>query len=89
MTTTYTAHDARDHSVVATFGINDDTVEVLTKVAEAFKDQGTRRFYIHNGAGVVSALLARDGKMTQILRDDYIQFSAKGRNARAECGINS
>lgn len=91
--TTYTFHDARDHSIVAQtsdVAVTSDTSfpAVCKNIAERFKDQGTRRFYVHNGSGVVAALMTRDGNPTQVLHQDYRGFSAKAITARSECGIN-
>lgn len=85
--TTYTYHDCRDHAVVAQVKLGASMAETAENVAKSFEAQGTRRFYVHNGIGVIAAFLTRDGFAHQILRDDYLQFKGKGNVARAEIGL--
>ena len=85
-TTTYSIHDARDHSIVAT--ANPGTLtEVAKQVGVDFADQGTRRFYVHNGVGVVAAILCRDGSAHETLRDNYRKFDESAKAVRAAKGI--
>ena len=87
MTTTYSIHRAYDHSIVATFGIDEDMAKVAIKIAEedfaAYGDM-TTRYYLHNGRGVVAAFMTRQGAAHQILRDDYLKFSDKAKAKRTE-----
>lgn len=83
--TTYTIHAAYDHSIAAT-GTPSDLQDVIASVAARSGEEGTRRFYVHNGTGVVGAFLARNGIGRDILRDDYMAFDAKAREAREAAG---
>ena len=86
-TTTYSIHRAYDHSIAATFGIDDDMAKAAISIAEAdYAAHGdkTIRYYLHNGRGVVAAFMTRQGAAHQVLRDDYLQFSDKAKAKRTE-----
>lgn len=85
---TYSIHNAYDHSIVRTFDVDDDTKAISLSIAEEFESKGTCRFYVHNGVGVVSAIMTRDGMARQIVRDDYMKFSPKAIEARTEANVN-
>lgn len=83
--TTYSIHRAYDHSVVVTAsGINLQTrAQALTEDAA---NHG-KRFYVHNGKGVVAAMLVKPNGAFDLLRDDYLQFNQKARDLRAALGL--
>ncbi|WP_422002361.1 hypothetical protein [Roseovarius mucosus] len=83
--TTYSIHRAYDHSVVVTAsGINLQTrAQALTEDAA---NHG-KRFYVHNGKGVVAAMLVKPHGAFDLLRDDYLQFNQKARDLRAALGL--
>lgn len=92
MTTVYTFHRAADHAIIETA----DPVTLQAKAANIAArihrglpdaDQKTTRLYIHNGRGIVSAGLCRQGQWHDTLRDDYQQFEPKARQLRAEAGL--
>ena len=41
-----------------------------------------KRFYVHNGRGVVAALLVKPHGALDVLRDDYLQFDGRARDER-------
>jgi len=80
MLTTYSIHRAYDHSVILTAsGIN-----LQTRAQSLCDDDANhgRRFYVHNGKGVVAAMLVKPHGAFDVLRDDYRQFDAKARAVR-------
>lgn len=83
--TTYSIHRAHDHSVVGTAsGINlQHRAQVLSEDAA---NHG-KRFYVHNGKGVVAAMLVKPHGAFDLLRDDYLQFNPKAREHRAALGL--
>ncbi len=83
--TTYSIHRAYDHVVVVTAsGINLQTrAQALTEEAA---NHG-KRFYVHNGKGVVAAMLVKPHGAFDLLRDDYLQFNPKAREHRAALGL--
>lgn len=84
--TTYTIHSARNHDIVTTMeGSTQDTFSAAFERVAAQGDfaLGTHRFYVHNGVGVIAAMMMRDGHARQILRDDYMQFGSAGAEKRA------
>lgn len=85
-TTTYTIHAAYDHAIVETANPSNLQETVAQFVAKASTNQG-KRFYVHNGLGVVAAVLVRNFKAFDVLRDDYMAFDAKAREQRTEAGI--
>lgn len=91
--TIYTFHSAYDHSIVAAIQEDGHTLarHALGQAAnDAEKQDGkTRRYYVHNGVGVVAAFITRSGKASQILHDDYRRFSDEAMKLRAEAEINA
>lgn len=87
--TIYTIHAAFDHRIVKTFTVQDDPTEVATILADEdnIGEVETRRYYVHNGLGVVSAFYTRKGGAFQILRDDYMKFKDAGSRERAKANI--
>jgi len=91
MTTVYTFHRAEDHAIYATAEPG-NLQQVAAFVARNLTSRDhhdadtTRRVYIHNGLGVVSAGLCRAGLWHDILRDDYRPFDGKARAMRAADG---
>lgn len=86
--TIYTIHAARDHRIVKTFTVQDDPTEVATILAdECNTDDETRRFYVCNGVGIVSAFYTRKGGAFQVLRDDYMRFKDAALAERAKLKI--
>jgi hypothetical protein len=86
MTTTYTFHRAADHGIIAT--AHPDTLQAAAQnVAASLLGQGTVRVYIHNGRGVVAAMICRDGAAHEVLRDDYRKFDGAARAARVSQGL--
>lgn len=85
--TTYTFHAAYDHSIACQTSDASKFAECASRIAASAKDKGTKRFYLHNGKGVVAAFLTRDGEAFEVRREDYMQFSAKAKQARIECNI--
>lgn len=92
-TTVYTFHVAYDHAIIAAFECDPNTPNALAYWAEqqakgdAVLVGQTTRYYVHNGVGVIAAFLTRNGKATQILRDDYRKFDAQARQLRIEAGF--
>ncbi len=91
--TTYTFHRAYDHGIVSNFEYSEDCMKVNAE-AQALYDKdflppATRRYYVHNGVGVIAAFLTRNGVATQILVDDYRQFKAAGLQARLEAEVDA
>ena len=86
MNTTYTFHRAADHGIIAT--AHPDTLQAVAQnVAASLLGQGTVRVYVHNGRGVVGALLCRGGAAHDILRDDYMQFAGAALRNRENGGV--
>jgi hypothetical protein len=83
--TTYSIHRAYDHAVVVTAsGIN------LQTRAQALSEEPAnhgKRFYVHNGKGVVAAMLVKPHGAFDLLRDDYLQFNQKARDLRTALGL--
>lgn len=92
-TTIYTFHSAHNHSIVAAIQEDGHTLarHALAQAAnDAEKQDGkTRRYYVHNGTGVVAAFMTRGGKASQILHDDYRRFSDEAVKLRTEAEINA
>ena len=86
MTTTYSFHRAADHSILDT-ATPVNLQLVAQNVAAALAREGTVRVYVHNGRGVVAALLCRDGAAHDILRDDYMAFDGAARWTRSHYGL--
>lgn len=82
--TTYTVHSANNHAVEWS-GQADDLIHAAALVAGS-NMTGTKRFYVHNGKGVVAAFLTRNGSAHEVLRQDYMQFDSKARAAREADG---
>lgn len=86
MPTTYTYHAAADHQVKVAFGLDRSMADTATELARADLDAAggkTRRYYVHNGTGVIAAFLTRNGSAHQIMRQDYLDFSDQAKQARA------
>lgn len=85
MLTTYSIHRAFDHSIALTAsGVN------LQSRAQALAEDTANhgmRFYVHNGKGVVAAMLVKPHGAFDILRDDYRKFDAKARALRIEASL--
>jgi hypothetical protein len=88
MTTIYTLHRASDHSILATADTG-NLQAIAATVAEAIGGKKTARAYIHNGRGIVSAGICRNGLWHDTLRDDYHQFAPKARAERAAAGYTN
>lgn len=86
MTTTYSFHRAADHSIIDT-ATPVNLQLVAQNVAAALAREGTVRVYVHNGRGVVAALLCRGGAAHDILRDDYMAFDGAARWTRSHYGL--
>lgn len=85
-TTTYTFHDAADHSIIAM--ANPSNLQTNAQsCARALEHRGTARIYVHNGRGVVAALMCRGGVAHDILRNDYMLFDDQARAVRASAGL--
>lgn len=91
--TVYTFHAAYDHSIVAAFEFDQEAFArhamAQASLDNEKQDGKTRRYYVHNGRGVVAAFLTRNNVATQILRDDYMQFSDKAKAKRAEADLSN
>lgn len=89
--TVYTFHAAYDHSIVAAFELDNEAFARhamdQASLDNEKQDGKTRRYYVHNGRGVIAAFLTRNNVATQILRDDYMKFSAKAKELRAEAEL--
>lgn len=90
-TTVYTFHSAHDHAIVAAIEEDGHTLarHALAQAANDSeqRDGKTRRYYVHNGVGVVAAFMTRNGSARQILHDDYRQFAAQAIKLRAEAEL--
>lgn len=83
--TTYSIHRAYDHSIIVTAsGIN-----LQTRAQALSEDPANhgKRFYVHNGKGVVAAMLVKPTGAFDLLRDDYLKFNEPARTARAAQGL--
>ena len=88
MTTTYSFHRASDHAIIDIARPDNLQLKAQT-VAAALRHQGTVRIYVHNGRGVVAALICRDGVAHDILRDDYMGFDGTARWTRDHYGLTN
>ena len=88
--TIYTFHRVEDHRIMATAEPH-NLQHVAAHLADLATGSGdeTRRFYIHNGRGVVGAGLCRHGQWHDILRDDYRQFDTNARADRTAMGYDN
>jgi hypothetical protein len=87
MVTTYSIHRAYDHSIAVTAsGVN--LQSRAQALAEDVANHG-HRFYVHNGKGVVAAMLVKPHGALDILRDDYRKFDAKARAVRANANLSN
>ncbi|KPQ16710.1 MAG: hypothetical protein HLUCCO18_07610 [Rhodobacteraceae bacterium HLUCCO18] len=83
--TTYSFHRAYDHAVVEVA----DPVNLQLRaqsLARLTANHG-KRFYVHNGRGVVAALLVKPHGALDVLRDDYLQFDGRARDERTAFGL--
>lgn len=87
MTTTYSFHRAYDHSIVETA----DPANLQARAGGLcfHKANIGERFYVHNGRGVVAALLVKHHGVFDLLRDDYLQFDGAARWTRAHYGLSN
>ena len=83
--TTYSIHAAYDHSIVATANPSNLSDMILGLVAS--EANHNRRFYIHNGCGVVGACLVKPHIALEVLRDDYRKFDGKARELRTAADL--
>lgn len=88
MTTTYSFHRAADHTIIDIAKPANLQLKAQA-VAGALRHRGTVRIYVHNGRGVVAALLCRDGAAHDILRDDYMAFDDRARDERTAFGLTN
>lgn len=88
MTTTYSFHRASDHAIIDIAHPGNLQLKAQA-VAGALRHQGTVRIYVHNGRGVVAALLCRDGLAHDILREDYMSFDGAARWTRDHYGLTN
>lgn len=81
MSTVYSFHDVRDHSIIATC-----TPSGLQKQAKAIEPaKSSRVYYIHNGKGIVGALMVNPtGSRLELMREDYVQHDDAARAKRDE-----
>lgn len=86
MLTTYTFHRADDHAILETADPANLQLRAQA-VAAVLRDQGTVRVYVHNGRGVVAALLCRGGAAHDILRDDFMRCDGAARRTRERRGL--
>lgn len=87
-TTTYSFHRADDHAILDI--ANPANLQLRAQaVAGALRHRGTARIYVHNGCGVVSALLCRDGFAHDILRDDFMCCDDGARRTRDHYGLTN
>ena len=84
MTTVYTFHAAYDHSVL--YLADPSNLQEVAQKLPLTESLHGKRVYVHNGKGVVAALLVKPHGAFDILRDDYLQFDGKARDKRAEMG---
>ena len=89
MKTTYTFHAAYDHSIVAALTDTAQFAESARNIAKGADHDKAQRFYVHNGVGVVSAFVVCHGGAHEVLRDDYMQFSAKAKAQRTAQGLEA
>lgn len=87
MTTTYSFHRAYDHSIVET--ADPQNLQLRAQSLCSHKTNHGERFYLHNGRGVVAALLVKPHGAFDLLRDDYLQFDAAARWTRAHYGLTN
>lgn len=88
--TVYTIHAAANHVIVAVYefegNVGIDHAYPARQVAMDQTDGKTRRFYLHNGVGVIAAFMVRNGEAHEILRNDYVQFGDRAKEIRAAAG---
>lgn len=87
MTTTYSFHRAYDHSIVCLA----NPVNLQGVAQDLAKDTSNhgKRIYVHNGLGVVAALLVKPHGAFDVLRDDYLQFDYIARDKRTAYGLTN
>lgn len=84
--TVYTIHSAADHSIYAV-AIVGTLSETAKKLAIEENDGTTKRFYVSNGMGIISAFLTRNGIAHDILVSDYRQFKDRALQVRKDNGF--
>lgn len=90
--TTYSFHLAADHTIIETADpvtLQAKAANVAARIHRGLPDaeRKTTRLYIHNGRGIVSAGLCRQGQWHDVLRDDYMGFDPRAREARTVAGL--
>ncbi|MFZ5961999.1 hypothetical protein ACOXXX_03530 [Thalassococcus sp. BH17M4-6] len=85
--TTYSFHRAYDHSIVEVA----DPVNLQQRAQSlcAVRANHGERFYVHNGRGVVAALLVKPHGAFDVLRDDYLRFDPEARWTRDHFGLTN
>jgi hypothetical protein len=83
--TVYTIHSAADHSIYA-IALVGTLSETAKKLATEENDGTTKRFYVSNGMGIISAFLTRNGIAHDILVHDYRQFKDRALQVREAHG---
>lgn len=87
--TVYTIHSARDNRIVAVYEFEGNKgIDHARQAMQVAMDHenGTHRFYIHNGLGIIAAFLTRGGSAHEVRRDDYMRLRDAASNARAVAG---
>lgn len=87
MTTIYSFHRAYDHSIAEVA----DPINLQARAQSLCKLQGNHgaRFYVHNGRGVVAALLVKPHGVFDLLREDYMIFDGAARTERTAFGLTN
>lgn len=87
MTTTYSFHRAYDHAIVELA----DPTNLQARAGGLCQLQGNHgaRFYVHNGRGVVAALLVKPHGVFDLFREDYLQFDGAARRERTAFGLSN
>ncbi len=87
MAATYTFHSADDHEILAKADLR-NMQKVLAKIAGSLTRHGApRSVYVHNGGGVVGAVIIESGIWTETSPDDYHQFATRAAEKRLASGI--
>lgn len=86
--TVYSFHRAEDHAIRGTADpatLKETAAQIARSTTSG--DDKTRRFYIHNGRGIVGAGLCRNGTWHDTLRENYAPFEAAARSQRTTYGL--
>jgi len=89
--TVYTFHRAADHQIIDTAEpstLQTTAAHIAARIHRGLPDADlkTTRVYVHNGLGIVSAGLCRQGTWHDVPRDDWHQFDGIAREVRAAAG---